>query len=108
MLTIAACTNVELHKEFKTARATVQEERVIAVREELNCTLCSIREMSWMKCGHPGNFPNVSYRIKVNEFASLMRQSSCPCAKGHKPNNVWSDLKHLRAHAHLLVRQILL
>ena len=54
--TIAARTNVNLFKKFKTAR------------------------------------PNLSYSSKVNEFASLMRQSSCPGAKGDKPNNVWSDL----------------
>ena len=37
-----------------------------------------------------------------------MRQSSCPAGKGDKPNNVWSDLKHQRVHAHLPVGQILL
>ena len=47
---------------------------------------------------------NLSYKFKVNEFASLMRQSSCPGAKGDKPNNVWSDLKRLRVHTHLPVR----
>ena len=31
---------------------------------------------------------NLSHRLKVNEFASLMRQSSCPGTKGDKPNNV--------------------
>ena len=53
-----------------------------------------------MKWRHPGNFLNISYRLKVDEFASLMRQSSCPGTKDDKPNNVWSDLKHLRAHEH--------
>ena len=72
--------------------------------------------VSRMKCGHLGNMPvgvsksfplsetkefktarpNVSYRLKVNEFASLVRQSLCPSGKGDKPNSVWSGLKHLR------------
>ena len=43
---------------------------------------------------------NLSHRLKVNEFASLMRQSSCPGTRGDKPNNVRSDLEHLRAHEH--------
>ena len=34
-------------------------------------TSFSTKEMSRIKCGHPGNFLNVSYRVKVNEFASL-------------------------------------
>ena len=31
-------------------------ERIIAVREEPNCTLCSTRDVSRLECGHPGNF----------------------------------------------------
>ena len=69
--------------------------------------------VSRMKCGHPGNYhvkrvltrssrlhvrmsKNLSYRLKVKEFASLVRQSLCPGGKGDKPNSVWSGLKHLR------------
>ena len=51
---------------------------------------------------------NLSYMLKMDEFASLIRQSSCPGGKGDKPNNVWSDLKHLRVHAHLPDRRLLL
>ena len=40
--------------------------------------------------------PNLSYMLKVNEFASLMRQSSCPGTKSDKSNNKWRDLKHVR------------
>ena len=63
--------------------------------------------VSRMKCGHPGNShvkrvmtrssrlhvrmsKNLSYRLKVNEFASLVRQSLCPGGKGDTPNSVWS------------------
>ena len=34
------------------------------------------------------------YSSKVNEFAALTTSGGC------KPNNVWSDQKHLRAHEH--------
>ena len=37
-------------------------------------TSCSSREMSRMKCGHPGNFLNVSYKEKVNEFTDFDSQ----------------------------------
>ena len=70
-----------------------------------------------MKCGHSGNShvkrvmtrssrlhvrksKNLSYRLKVNEFASWVRQSLCPGGKGDKPNSVWSGLKHLRIIEH--------
>ena len=73
--------------------------------------------VSRMKCGHPGNSnvkrvmtrssilhvrmsKNLSYKLKVNEFASLVRQSLCPGGKGDKPNSVWSGLKHLRIPEH--------
>ena len=35
---------------------TLHDERIVAVREEPNCTLYSTREMSRMKYGHPGIF----------------------------------------------------
>ena len=47
---------------------------------------------------------NISYSVKVNEIASLTTRSdeteSVSRYNGYKPNNVWSDLKHLRAHEH--------
>ena len=69
---------------------TPSEMRSVSLQFERNPihTSCSTREMSQMKWRHPGNFLNVSYRLKVNEFASLMRQSSCHGTKGDKPNNV--------------------
>ena len=73
---------------------------------------------------HTANTQNVSYSLKVNEFADLDNQRVCvpdeiadtlvvqklentvfvyvPCpgAQGDKPNNVWSGLKHLRIPEH--------
>ena len=60
----------------------------------------STKEMSRMECGHPGNFLTVSYRLKVNEFAALTTSESMSRYTRLKPNNVWSDLKQLRAHEH--------
>ena len=34
-------------------------------------TSCSTKEMSRMKRGHPGNFLNLSYMLKVNEFTDF-------------------------------------
>ena len=43
---------------------------------------------------------NLSYSLKVNEFAALTTRSdeteSVSWYTGYKPNNVWSDLKHSR------------
>ena len=43
---------------------------------------------------------NLSYSLKVNEFVALTTSESISRYTGYKPNNVWSDLKHLRAHEH--------
>ena len=43
---------------------------------------------------------NLSYSLKVNEFAALTTSEFVSYYNGYKPNNVWSDLKHLRAHEH--------
>ena len=68
-------------------------------------SLTTSESVSRMKCGHPGNShvkrvmtrssrlhvrmsKNISYRLKVNELASLVRQSLCPSGKCDKPNNV--------------------
>ena len=39
-------------------------------------------------------------RLQSKGCCCLVHQSSCPGAKGDKPNNVWSGLKHLRTHEH--------
>jgi len=83
-------------------------KRIIAVQEEPSLHVNSTREISRVKCGRTGNVPLCEpiqgvqdcIRFKVNEFAALMRQSSCPDTRGDDPKHVWSDLKHLRAHEH--------
>ena len=53
---------------------------------------------------HTTNAQNVSYRLKVNEFASLTTRSDetefASRYNGHKRNNVWSGQKHARDHEH--------
>ena len=44
---------------------------------------------------------NLSYSLKVNEFAALTISEFVSQYNGYKPNNVWSGLKHLRAHEHV-------
>ena len=54
---------------------------------------------------HTTNAQHVSYKLKVNEFASLTTRSdeteSVSQYNGHKPNNVWNGLKHVRTHEYV-------
>merc|ERR1712064_139325 len=47
---------------------------------------------------HTTNAQNLSYRLKVNEFADLTTSEFVSQYTGYKPSNVWSGLKHLGTH----------
>merc|ERR1711868_156218 len=50
---------------------------------------------------HTTNAQNLSYRLKVNEFADLTTSEFVSQYTGYKPNNVWSGLKHLGTHEYV-------
>merc|ERR1712209_129004 len=50
---------------------------------------------------HTTNAQNLSYRLKVNEFADLTTSEFVSQYTGYKPNNVWSGLKHLGTHGYV-------
>ena len=55
-------------------------------------TICHLKEDKSEFQETERRHKNLSYRSKVNEFASLMRQSSCPGTKGDKPQCVkWPE-----------------
>ena len=47
------------------------------------------------------NAQNLSYRLKVSEFADWPTCESVSQCTGYKPNNVMSDLEHLRTHEYI-------
>merc|ERR1711991_525744 len=50
---------------------------------------------------HTTNAQNLSYRLKVNEFADLTTSEFVSQYTGYKPQNVWSGLKHLGTHEYV-------
>merc|ERR1712136_645191 len=50
---------------------------------------------------HTTNAQNLSYRLKVNEFADLTTSEFVSQYIVYKPNNVWSGLKHLGTHEYV-------
>ena len=93
MLTIAACTHVEPHGTC-----------VDGVNSHSCCCDPGFQETEVdrvkLDFTHTTNAQNVSYRLKVNEFAPLTTRSdeTEPVSQytGYKPSNVWSGLKHSR------------
>ena len=47
------------------------------------------------------NAQNISYSLKVNEFAALTISEVLSRYTGYKLKHVWSGLKHLRIHEHV-------
>merc|ERR1712227_541260 len=50
---------------------------------------------------HTTNAQNLTYRLKVNEFADLTTSEFVSQYTGYKPQNVWSGLKHLGTHEYV-------
>ena len=50
---------------------------------------------------HTTDAQNLSYRLKVNEFADFTTSEFVSQYTGYKPNNVWSGLKHLGTHEYV-------
>jgi len=47
---------------------------------------------------NPTNTRNLSFSLKVTEFADLQNSEFVSQHRGYKPSNVWSGLKHLGIH----------
>ena len=83
-------------------------KRIITVREEPNLHIVfyqrDVIDGMWTYPRssrlHVRMSKNLSYSLKVNEFAAFTTREFVSQYNGYRPNNVWSDLKHLRAHEH--------
>ena len=89
LLTIAACTHVDL-----TERASMDTVRGCFRHWKHTARLRQEREWAVF-------YPDVQ-EVMSSEWVYWLWQpvSLCPGTQGDKPNNVWSDLKHVRAHGH--------
>ena len=90
------------------------DERIIAVQEEPNLhTVFYQRDVPWnadtwrflcfvQRSGEWLNMEskNLSYSLKVNEFAALTTSESVSQYTGYNPNNVWSGLKSTHVEIH--------
>ena len=81
--------------EFKTARANAQN---LSYRLKVSkfAAWTTSESVSRMESGHPGKLP-------VDVVSKSFSAGSQCCAEHSaclQPNNVWSGLKHLRAHEH--------
>ena len=67
-------------------------------------TLTTSEFMSRMECGQPGNMHvgvvSKSFPRCGQSCAETQEHSVCPGTQGDKPNNAWSDLKHVRVPEH--------
>ena len=84
MLTIAACTNVDLSKEFKTPRANVQEERFIAVREEPNLHIVYYQK------DVPDEMRTWQHPCRHGVKESLLEWTCCAPTRGARTHNIMS------------------